>query len=306
MGPTPARRAARASSDSVVPAGAESWIALRPQRVMESPPRSPESQANSLCWQTRQSRLLAEARDVDGAEAVFPELDDGEMAADGVDVAAEDLERFASFDRGDHTYDRAEDAGGVAGGRGAGGRCFGEEAGEAGGFAGDDRHALAFGADRAAVDPGLAMFDGEVVHQEAGGEVVGAVDDDIDVGGEGLDVGVGDVGDDRLDGDGGVDEAELVGGGDGFGEGGGDVGFVVEELPLQIVELDEVAVDDADEADAGADECAGDDRAEGAAAADERAAGGETAAGLLRREGRSGSGGRSGLGSFMGSCVGNR
>ena len=85
-----------------------------------------------------------------------------------------------------------------------------------------------------------------------------------------------DVGDDRLDGDGRVDEAQLVGGGDGFGERGGDVLFVVEELPLEIVELDEVAIDDADEADAGADESAGDDGAEGAAAADERAAGGES------------------------------
>ena len=52
--------------------------------------------------------------------------------------------------------------------------------------------------------------------------------------------------------------------------------FVVEELPLQIVELDEIAIDDAHEADAGADERFGDDGAEGTAAADERAAGGES------------------------------
>ena len=183
-GPTPARRVARASSDSAVPGGAESWTALRPQSVTESPPSLAGEPGEFVVLADAAIAFVAESRDVDRAEAVVPELDDGEMAADGVAIAAEDLERFASFDRGDHTHDRAEDAGGVAGGRGAGRRRFGEEAGEAGGFAGEDRHALAFGADRAAVDPGLAVFDGEVVDQEARGEVVGAVDDHIDVGGE--------------------------------------------------------------------------------------------------------------------------
>ena len=57
---------------------------------------------------------------------------------------------------------------------------------------------------------------------------------------------------DRLDGDIGVDAAQLARGGFGFGQIGGDVVFVEENLALQVVEFDEVAVHDAHAAHAGA------------------------------------------------------
>ena len=81
-----------------------------------------------------------------------------------------------------------EDAGRVAGGCGAGRRRFGHQTSEAGGLAGENRHRLTLGTDAPAVDPRLAVLHRKVVQQEARGEVVGAVDDDIDVAGECLDV----------------------------------------------------------------------------------------------------------------------
>ena len=59
-----------------------------------------------------------------------------------------------------------------------------------------------------------------------------------------LDVGVVDVGNDGLDGDGGVDPGQLAAGGLGLGQVVGDVLLVEQRLPLQVVQLDEVAVDD--------------------------------------------------------------
>ena len=80
-----------------------------------------------------------------------------------------------------------------------GGGDVGHQAGEAGGFAGQDRHRLAFGADAAAVDPRLAVLHREIVEQEPRGEVVGAIDDHVDVARQFADVVMRHVGNDRLD-----------------------------------------------------------------------------------------------------------
>ena len=58
--------------------------------------------------------------------------------------------------------------------------------------------------------------------------------------------------------------------------------FVVQHLPLQIVELEKIAIDDAHESDAGPHERFGDHRAQRAAAADEGAAVALAAAARLR------------------------
>ena len=71
----------------------------------------------------------------------------------------------------------AEDAGRVAGGRGARRRRLGHQAAQAGGFAGQDRHRLPLGAEAAAVDPGDAELQRGVVEQKPRLEVVGAVED---------------------------------------------------------------------------------------------------------------------------------
>ena len=113
-------------------------------------------------------------------------------------------------------------------------------------FPGQDRHRLPFAADDAAEDPGLAELDRGVVDQVAGLEVVGAVQDQVGVAHQVEDVGVVDVGDDRLDLDRAVDQPQLPRGGLGLGEIVGDVLLVEEDLALEVVGLDEVAVDDAD------------------------------------------------------------
>ena len=62
--------------------------------------------------------------------------------------------------------------------------------------------------------------------------------------------------------------AEFVGGGYRLRKIPGDIGFVEEYLPLEIAEFDEIAVDDADKAHAGADEIVRQHGPEGSAAAD--------------------------------------
>ena len=65
---------------------------------------------------------------------------------------------------------------------------------------------------------------------------------------------------------------QLARGGLGLGQVVGDVVLVEQHLPLEVVRLDEVAVDDADEADAGADQVVGQHGAERTAAAQRDAA----------------------------------
>ena len=179
-------------------------------------------------------------------------------------------DRQSGLEAADDCGGWAEDAGGVAGGEIGGARRVGEEAAEAGGVARPDSPDAAFDAHAGAVDPGDVIAAGEVVDEVAGGDVVGAVEDQIDIR-EGFDVGGVGVGDDGVDFDFVIDLPESLGGGDGLGEFLGRVIFVEEQLALEIAEFDEVAIDDAEEADAGAGEELGGDGAEGAAADDQGA-----------------------------------
>jgi len=96
---------------------------------------------------------------------------------------------------------------------------------------------------QAAVDPGELELDCGLIEQEARFEIIGAVEDDVAAGGEREDIARRDIGDDRLDFNRTIDLPQLFGSGHGFRQRGGNVGFVVEHLPLQIVELEEVAID---------------------------------------------------------------
>ena len=151
-----------------------------------------------------------------------------------------------------------------------GGGGFGHQAAEAGRFAGQDRQRLAFGAQAAAVDPRNAELDGRVVEQEPRLEIVGAIDQAIDAVQQPLDVRVIDIGDDRFDFDLGIDLRQPILGRDRLGQAGGHVVLVVEHLPLQVVQLQEVAIDDPQLADAGPGQRVGDHRAERPAADDQR------------------------------------
>ena len=79
-----------------------------------------------------------------------------------------------------------------------------------------------------------------------------------------------------MDGDAGVEEGDVAAGGFGRGEGVAGVGFVEEDLALEVGGLDEVAVDEGEGADSSACEerCGG--RAHGSAAYDGDVGGGKT------------------------------
>ena len=179
-------------------------------------------------------------------EVVFPGFDADEAAVDGVEVAGEDFEGFEGLEVGDDADERSDDAGGFAGFELARLGGIFEEAAEAGLAAGEDDHDQSTGGQGGAVDPGDVVFEGNVVDEVAGVEIVGAVEDELGGVGEFFD-GVGiDVGDDGFDGDVGVDTVEFAGGGLGLGEVFVDVALVEEDLALEVVEFDEIAVDDSE------------------------------------------------------------
>ena len=193
----------------------------------------------------------------DLASFVGPEVEGEEGPADETGLAGKEFEGFGDLDGGGEVNGGGENAGGVAGFDGAGGR-LGEEAGEAGGrilgWGGDDGHGRGIGTDGGGVDPGFGLLDGVVVDEVAGLEVVGGVEDDVGGGEEFVNVCGDEVGDVGMDGDGGVEEGDLAAGGLGLGKRLEGVGFVEEDLTLEVGGLDEVSVDEGEGADAGAGE----------------------------------------------------
>ena len=111
---------------------------------------------------------------------------------------------------------------------------------------------LALEAQHRGGDEGAAGQHAGVGDEEAGGEVVGAVADDVVAGDQRQGVVGGEAGFVRLDGDAGVDGAGL------FRRrrdlGAAEIGGAVGDLALQVGQLDPVVVDEADMADAGGGE----------------------------------------------------
>src|SRR5262249_16688969 len=145
----------------------------------------------------------------------------------------------------------------LAGSSLTGGRGGLEDAAEARGIAGKDRHGLAVAADAPAVDPRLAELHRRVVDQVANLEIVGPVEDQVGVFHQCQNVGAVDVGDNRLDVDAGIYRAQLASGRLGLGEVFRNIVLVEKHLALKVVGLDEIAVDQAQVADAGADQSIG-------------------------------------------------
>ena len=148
---------------------------------------------------------------------------------------------------------------------------MGKDAGQAGGFTGEDVQGDSVAGHGGGVDPGTLLAHGVVVEQVAGFKVVGAVEDEIGVFQKILAVIRRKVFDVGLDGDGGVDLLQLAVGGDGLGQRLGGIALVEQDLALQVAGLDVVAVDDADVAHAGAHQQRTEDRAGGSAADDDDA-----------------------------------
>src|SRR5262249_4609183 len=125
---------------------------------------------------------------------------------------------------------------------------------------------LTVAADAATVDPRLVELHRGVVDQVADLEIVGAVEDQISILHQLDDVGAIDVGDDRLDSDLGVDLPQLASRGLRLGQVRRHVGFIKQYLALEVMRLDEIAVDDAQVTDTGPYQGVGQHGAQSAAA----------------------------------------
>ena len=180
-------------------------------------------------------------------------------------------QREAALQRGRGVGRRTEDPGRVARRGRPRRRRVRLQAAEARRAPGDEDRGDAAGADARAVDPRHAPLDRRVVDEIPSLEVVEAVHDQVHVGDELADVPRVDVGDDRLDHDVAVDPRDPPRRGRGLRQLVLDVVLVEERLALQVGELDDVAVHDPQEADAGAGEEVRRDGAEPAAAEEQHA-----------------------------------
>ena len=172
-----------------------------------------------------------------------------ETADERLAEAGEELDGFGGLEGSDETGDGAEDACFGAGGDGAWRWWGGEHAAVAGATGGGvEDGELAFEAMDSAVDIRDAAPCGDIAAEVAGGEVVGAVEDEVAAVGEVHGVGGAESVVDDGDAEGGVEGLEASGGGGGLGLAG--IGFGEEDLALEIGEGDDVVVDDDEVADA--------------------------------------------------------
>lgn len=105
----------------------------------------------------------------------------GHEATDGgMAEVCQNFDRFHGLEASDYAWEHAQDTRFASGGDGAVGRWLGEEAAVAGAFAmsGEDGDLTIKLIDRA-MDEGLAFEVGGIVRGEAGGKVIGAVEDEI-------------------------------------------------------------------------------------------------------------------------------
>ncbi len=195
---------------------------------------------------------------LDAPALTFPEIELEHRVHHTVVGSDEELEGFAGLVGGDDGADGGEDACGFAGGLGTRRRRGAKEASQTWGFAGDEHGGHGFGADCPGVDVGDGVHHREVIDEEAGLEVVCAVEEDVGFAqlameDDALGVVAAKVGDDGFDLDLGIDFDEAVAGSLGFGALVLRVGIGEEGLAVEVRVFDEIAVDEGDLADA----CAG-------------------------------------------------
>lgn len=199
-------------------------------------------------------------------EAVGPEIEREQFIGLGGDVVGQQFDRGDDLQRGNHRRCRAKHAGGVAGGKFGGAGRRGEDAAQARGMGGLDGHHPTFRSDARAVDPGNTVLDRDVVQQIARGDVVGSVENEVNrTAGEKVfhpgerfniaRVGIDDVG---IDGDAGVDRSQPFSGRGSFGPVRAGMIFIEQNLSLKVGKFDDVAIDQAKEAEARAHQLFGD------------------------------------------------
>ncbi len=116
------------------------------------------------------------------------------------------------------------------------------------------------------------MFHRNIVEQIARFSAVGSVKDQVDARGlarqsrEIFHVSRMDIRHDRMNDERRIDLSQTSGGGDGFGHLPMNIGFVEQDLALQIRQFDQIAIDDDDRARAGPRQLLGNHRSQRAAA----------------------------------------
>ena len=194
--------------------------------------------------------LLGTVRERHATEPAFPDVRVDDLGLGRSLACREPSEGAPHLHRGGEVCRGAEDAGGVAGGRAPRLGDLRHEAAQARGVAGNEERGEAGRPDAGAVDPGGALLDAGVVQKETRLEAVEPVDDEVDSVEQLADVARAHVDDDGLHGDVRVDAGEASRRRDGLREALADVRLLEERLPLEVRELDDVAVDDPQESDA--------------------------------------------------------
>ena len=197
-----------------------------------------------------------------------PSVDDEEVARWG--LSNEDANRLSRLNRSDLGGDRVEDARGLAGRQASRWGRVRIETAEARRLRRADREDHPVRCDGASVDQRDAAVHGRFVQEEPRLEIVGPIDDRIDVG-QNLPYGSGvDIARDRLHADRGVHALKPSRGGLRLRRF--DVRLGVQGLSLQVHEFDHITVDEAHATDPGSDQQVGRHAPEGAQA-DDRDAG---------------------------------
>jgi hypothetical protein len=202
----------------------------------------------------RADAALRIARRAEPARGAIPGVEFQQGRLEGLVRAREQAQGEAGGEGGDRADRGQEDAGGVAGRERAVGRRGGEEAREARRAPGEDREHEPGGADDARVDPRDHVLDRVVVDQVARLEVVRAVEDQVDVVREELEVARVDVRDVRVDERGTAAALEALLRRHGLRRARVRVSLVEQDLAREVGELDHVAIDQDELADARAEE----------------------------------------------------
>ncbi len=187
-------------------------------------------------------------------ETPAPYITRQKTAVQGGEAAREKLHGFGNFEGGDEIDDRAKNADGVAGFLETSARGGFEQTRETRRLARENGHAKAVTGNGSRVDPGSVGFDSEIVDEEAGFEIVRAIEDERKVGKQLRDVAWSQISDYAFDLDIGINEAQASLGSNGLRQGVAGVQLGEKRLPLEVGGFDEIAIDDAKPADAGADE----------------------------------------------------
>ncbi len=124
---------------------------------------------------------------------------------------------------------------------------------------GNDGHYHTMAGQHTAINPGDVVLDAYVVDEVTGSRIVSAIHHQVSAGQQLLGVLGVQISDDALHGYLTVDTAQPTFSGDRLGQTGIAVILVVEELALQVVQLDEVAVNDGHMSYAGTHQSIGDE-----------------------------------------------